>query len=91
MDHVMKEDANFEDNYAKYCKKLNVYLDLKNQNQKAKDEMLSAINIMKDQKVKQQQELNESLQKLYTHEKEIGTGLILAKTGKPVPEKVHWN
>lgn len=83
----MKEDANYEDNYLKYCKEMTMFYNLKMETQKTKDELLCDINTIKNQKLAVEATLLENLNKLYGREKEIGTGLIMAKTGKPIPEK----
>lgn len=86
----MKEDANYEDNYVKYCKHMDTFADLKLQNQKLKDDLKSAIYEMKVRKNNEKALLNEIEAKLYVKEIDVGTGLILAKTGKEVPEKVRY-
>lgn len=62
---------------------------LKKETKKAKNELLCDINAMKEQKLIEEKSLRENLDKMYGREKEIGTGLIMAKTGKLIPEKVQ--
>lgn len=91
MDHVMKEDSNYDDNYRKYCNKLDIYYGLKKKTQKTKDELLTGINTVRDRRASEQLNLQVNKERVYAREKEIGTGLILAKTGKEIPEKVRNN
>lgn len=84
----MKEDSNYEDNYHKYTKKLDTFYRLKEAINRNKTTLAVEISHMKTVKTDQNEQLNESYEKMVNREKEIGVGLILAKTGKEIPEKV---
>lgn len=89
MYHVLKEESNYEDNYYKYCYQLDNYVDLKVHTAKTKHDLEEGIQKMKDDKKIVQELTNENEKLLYGKEIDVGKGLIFAKTGKEVPEKVH--
>ncbi|KAK4874213.1 hypothetical protein RN001_013573 [Aquatica leii] len=88
MDHVLKETDQQVDSQQKYDKKLDALADLKDLDARERNSITAELNDMRIQKEEHLSLFNTHFASMQHREKDIGSGLINTKTGKPLSEKV---
>ncbi|KAF5277211.1 hypothetical protein FQR65_LT03917 [Abscondita terminalis] len=88
MEYALKESEEETDSQDKYEKKLDELFELTEIESREKNNIIADLDDMRLQRDEHQQLFNSNFCSMQQREKEVGSGLINTKTGRPVSDKV---